>query len=181
MTLTFPDAVAGGPVRLGMEGRATIRGRDVVRVAVPAEDMMQAFAYRHLVPAQDWFAVATTGGGGRFTPPVLRGAVDQAVRVRSGTVTRVPLPGLGGWMADQVKLELSEPPEGLVVERVSREEGGVQLLLKADAKTVKPGLRGNLIVEGFFERSFSRPGGQGNMVRIPLGTLPAIPFEVVSM
>lgn len=181
MTLTLPGSGESRPVRLGLEGRATIRGREVIRAAVPAEDMMQAFAYRHLVTAQDWFAVVTSVGGGRFTPPVLRGAVNQGVRVRSGAVTRVPLPGLGGWMADQVKLELSEPPEGLAIERVSREEGGVQLLLKADAKKIKPGMKGNLIVEGYLERSFSRPGGQGNIARIPLGTLPAIPFEVVSM
>lgn len=180
LTLTLPDSDTPGPVRLAMEGRATIRGHEVVRAAVPAEDMMQAFAYRHLVPAQDWFAVVTAGGG-RFTPPTLRGAVNKPVRVRSGGVTRIPLLGLGGPMMDQVKLELSEPPEGLAIEKVSREEGGVQLLLKADAKTAKLGLRGNLIVEGFFERSFSRPGGKGNVMRIPVGTLPAIPFEIVSM
>jgi hypothetical protein len=34
-----------------MEGRAKIRGGDIVRPAVPAEDMMQAFAYHHLVAA----------------------------------------------------------------------------------------------------------------------------------
>ncbi|HPA19300.1 MAG TPA: PPC domain-containing protein [Verrucomicrobiae bacterium] len=180
LTLTMPDSATAGPVRLAMEGRATIRGREVVRAAVPAEDMMQAFAYRHLVPAEDWYAVVTTGGG-RFTPPALKVAVGNLVRVRTGAVTRIPLPGLGGPMMDQVRLELSEPPEGLAIERVSREGGGVQLLLKADPKTAKPGLKGNLIVEGYFERSFSRPGATGNTVRIPIGTLPAIPFEIVSM
>ena len=41
------------PVRLNLEGRATIQGREVAHAVVPAEDMMQAFAYRHLVPAQE--------------------------------------------------------------------------------------------------------------------------------
>ena len=36
-----------------------IGGREVVRQAVPAEDMMQAFIYHHLVPAK------TPGGGDR--------------------------------------------------------------------------------------------------------------------
>ena len=40
-------------INLSLEGRATIEGRQVVRPVVPAEDMMQAFAYRHLVPAQE--------------------------------------------------------------------------------------------------------------------------------
>ena len=41
------------PVRLTIEGRATIGGREVVHQAVPAEDRMQAFLWRHLVPAQE--------------------------------------------------------------------------------------------------------------------------------
>jgi hypothetical protein len=41
------------PVRLTIEGRATIDGREVVHQAVPVEDRMQAFLWRHLVPAQE--------------------------------------------------------------------------------------------------------------------------------
>ena len=41
------------PLRLTIEGRATIGGREVVHTAVPAEDRMQAFLWRHLVPAND--------------------------------------------------------------------------------------------------------------------------------
>ena len=41
------------PVRLTIEGRAKIGGREVVRQAVPVEDRMQAFLWRHLVPAQE--------------------------------------------------------------------------------------------------------------------------------
>jgi hypothetical protein len=41
------------PLSLAIEGRAKIGEREVVHVAVPAEDRMQAFLWRHLVPAQD--------------------------------------------------------------------------------------------------------------------------------
>jgi len=41
------------PVNLVAEGRARIGDRDVVHEAVPAEDRMQAFLWRHLVPAED--------------------------------------------------------------------------------------------------------------------------------
>lgn len=41
------------PVSLTVEGRATIGGREVAHEAVPSEDRMQAFLWRHLVPAQD--------------------------------------------------------------------------------------------------------------------------------
>ena len=41
------------PVTLSVQGVATIQGREVVRQGVPAEDRMQAFLWRHLVPAED--------------------------------------------------------------------------------------------------------------------------------
>jgi hypothetical protein len=41
------------PVTLAVEGHAKIDGRDVAHDAVPAEDKMQAFLWRHLVPAAE--------------------------------------------------------------------------------------------------------------------------------
>jgi len=53
MTLTAPLAAPEQPVALNLEGRATIGDSMVSHPAVPAEDMMQAFLYRHLVPSQE--------------------------------------------------------------------------------------------------------------------------------
>ncbi len=52
LTLTAPPTPPRTPVELRLEGRAMIGGREVVRPAVPAEDMMQAFSYHHLVPGK---------------------------------------------------------------------------------------------------------------------------------
>jgi hypothetical protein len=53
LMLTVPPTPSEEPISLRLEGRAIIQGREVVHPAVPAEDMMQAFFYRHLVPAKD--------------------------------------------------------------------------------------------------------------------------------
>ncbi len=49
--------VPTGPIKkaltLNLEGRAEIQGREVLRKAVPADDMEQAFIYHHLVPAKE--------------------------------------------------------------------------------------------------------------------------------
>jgi len=58
-TLTVPSE-ANSPISLSLAGQAIIQRRTVTRVAGPADDMMQAFIYRHLVPAED-FQVAITG------------------------------------------------------------------------------------------------------------------------
>jgi len=41
------------PVALAVEGRAKVGEREIVREAVPADDRMQAFLWRHLLPAED--------------------------------------------------------------------------------------------------------------------------------
>jgi len=41
------------PVALCIEGRAIVQDRTITHVAVPAEDRMQAFLWRHLVPANE--------------------------------------------------------------------------------------------------------------------------------
>jgi hypothetical protein len=46
-------AATEGPVDLVIEGRAKIDDQEVAHEAVPAEDRMQAFLWRHLVPAED--------------------------------------------------------------------------------------------------------------------------------
>jgi hypothetical protein len=43
-----------GPIRLSVVGTAKIHGEMIVHEAVPAEDRMQAFLWRHLVPAKDF-------------------------------------------------------------------------------------------------------------------------------
>ncbi|MCK5174864.1 MAG: PPC domain-containing protein [Planctomycetes bacterium] len=53
MKLKVPWNASREPMTLRLEGRGKIAGKQVVRPAIPAEDMMQAFLYRHLVPSQD--------------------------------------------------------------------------------------------------------------------------------
>jgi len=65
LSLKAPPTSIKEPVSLCLEGRAVIKGREIVRPAVPADDMMQAFFYRHLVPAKD-LKVAVIG---RAAPP----------------------------------------------------------------------------------------------------------------
>ena len=58
LTLTAPRMPSDTPIALHVEGRATIDGHAIVRQAIPAEDMMQAF----VVPPSR--SDAEAGGGG---------------------------------------------------------------------------------------------------------------------
>jgi hypothetical protein len=61
------------PVSLSVEGRAKIGDREVVHEAVPAEDRMQAFLWRHLVPAEELEALVYNPS---YEPPAERVAPE---------------------------------------------------------------------------------------------------------
>ena len=71
MTLTIAPNAAKDTSTIAVEGRATIQGRVVARRALPADDMMQAFAYRHLVPADGLRVSVLQRGSVRVVPRVL--------------------------------------------------------------------------------------------------------------
>ncbi len=178
MTLTAPRGVIKHPLALQLEGRAVIGGQTVSRPAVPSEDMMQAFLYRHLAPSQELLVKVT--GAGRLAPTIEL-ADRVPVGIPAGGTARVRLAAPAGPLLKDLKLELSGPPDGVTLQDVSVIPGGLALLLKADAEASHVGFADNLIVEAFMEVARRGPDGTttGQKQRVPLGVLPAIPFEVV--
>ncbi len=177
LTLTVSPQPQPAPLSLTLEGRATIQGHQVARLAVPADDMMQAFAYWHLVPASD------------LKVAVRRGAMLRVpIRVSSPDPLEIPAGGTARFhvqvptILTKVQFELSEPPEGIALRGASPVRDGTELVLQCDAAKAKPGLKGNLIVNISAERVAQAANAkqQANRQRISLGTLPAIPFEIVA-
>jgi len=52
VVLKATGSMAAKPCQLTLQGRASLDGRPIMHPAVPADDLMQAFIYRHLVPAE---------------------------------------------------------------------------------------------------------------------------------
>ena len=178
LTLTAPPITPNKPLTLSLAGRATIGGHQIVRPVVPAEDMMQAFLYRHLVPAGELKAVVS----GRAANTVVAILSELPVRIPAGGTAAVRMGVPAGKVFGQVHLELDEPPEGIAIAEESSTRQGTRIVLKCDAAKVKPGLKGNLIVNAFAVRSEGTPKEkpQPRGRRTPLGMLPAIPFEIVA-
>ncbi len=176
LTLTVAPNRPLEPVTLQMEGRAVIAGREVRRTAHAVEDMMQAFAYHHLVPAEDWMvAVMGRALGG----PAIRLVEDKTVKIPAGGTVRVPLSAPNWLPSNQIQFALNEPPEGISLQSVSAERGGLALVLRADSAKAKPGVKGNLIIDVFRAGGAGVPSANNRNRRAPMGTLPAISFEVV--
>jgi hypothetical protein len=178
LTLTVPSTPSKDPINLNLEGRAMIQGREIVHPVVPAEDMMQAFAYRHLVPAKE-LKVAVAGRQARKAWGKIVSATP--IKLRAGGMARVQVGLPTGVSLSNAQPELSEPTEGILIKGFWPTRDGMEIALQSDATKVKLGQKGNLIVKVFGQKS-GAPGkdkSQTNKQRIQLGTLPAIPFEIV--
>jgi hypothetical protein len=171
LTLTVPGGRTEKPIKLHLEGRATVQGKEVKKAAVAAEDMMQAFYYHHLVASSDWMVriLGNMRGANAWKP------VEKRVQVPTGGTAPVQVFVPSGRFNGSVQLALNEPPEGMSIQTVDQLRDGFAITLHADKDKLKPGAKGNLIVEAYMERSTP---GTLNKRRQPLGNLPAIPFEV---
>jgi hypothetical protein len=169
-----------------MEGVATVRGREVQRPVVPADDTMQAFIIHHFVTAQEFLVAvrdegATASANARKkraakpTPVVDTSSAalvsfdDKPVKVPAGGLAEIRLPKDEGPYTGLVHVELKDPPEGVHIQRSPASSAGTVLLVWTEPELVEAGMKGNLIVTAHVER-----GGKRVLV-----TLPAVPYEIL--
>jgi hypothetical protein len=198
LTLTVPAVATEEPLAVSLEGRALIKSRgEVVRDAVPADDRMQAFAYRHLVPADELNVFVSS----RFLQARNRPTVSSPLPIRipagGSAEIRLNIPGQI-LLANDLELELNDPPDGLTLQKLSTAVGVTTAVVKADAAKCKAGLKGNLVINAYVMRTPPAPptsaasaapataapavpaAKPARTLRVPLGTLPAMPFEVLA-
>lgn len=174
-TLTFPDTPTGKIEPVEITGTAEISGSQVTRKAVPADDMLQAFFYHHLVPTPQLLA---------YSMP--EQPAKKPIRIAQGTAKITSdTPGLAtvllppSFPKDGMKAELKNAPDGISIEGLTPSADGIQIAFRADAKKVKPGTRGNLLVELSTARLETK-GEKKEMKRWSMGLLPAIPFQLAA-
>jgi len=176
MTLSASGRPGKQPRSLQFEGRARIGGRTVVREASAAEDQMQAFLWRHLVPAGD----SVLGVHAKW--PVWRpfGSVKGGrVSIPAGGSVKVDLQAPYNPQTRSFTWKLDNPPAGIALESAEMAKPGMlSLTLSADPDVVKPGFCDNLIVAGYMERVGKGGGGAGKR-HVYVGVLPAIPTEIL--
>ncbi len=185
LTLTIPPDAPPRPINVQMEGVATVRGREVRRPVVPADDTMQAFIIHHIVTAQEFLvavrekgssntaktrkkAAGRTGSRRRWVGAALVSFGDKPVKVPAGGIAD-PTPNEGPYTG-LVHVELKNPPEGVHIQRSPSSSAGTVLLVWTEPDLVKAGMKGNLIVTAHVERDGKRV----------LVTLPAVPFEILA-
>ncbi len=188
--LTAPPNAPVQAFAMRLEGLAQIDGAPVVRPVMPAEDMMQAFLYRHLV-VQDELLVAVTGY--RPVPAIWRPLVP-GIELTSTNPVQIPLGGTAQVRVkapeilpdrrqsalESVRFRLAAQPRGITLNDATVVANGVVLTVKADANTALAGDSAHLIVEASTEVEGVASGGEvPRKKRVSLGVIPAIPIRVV--
>ena len=176
VTLTMPAKAPAKPVALKLEGRASIGGHIIRRHAVAADDVMQAFLYRHLVPAQEFLVFVQKS---RWGAPPVELAGNSPVRIPAGGSAMVRLKAAKRANFKGLQLQINGPPEGLSIHDVTVVPKGLSFQLKADKDVVS--IADNLIVEAFREYAVKKKDGTltGQKRRNSMGVFPAIPIEIV--
>ncbi len=179
MTLAAPIRRFDKPHILEMEGRATVDGIELVRAAKPADNVMQAFLYRHMVPA-DICMAAVTGGSRRAQS--LRVTNDLPIQIPSGGTTTVHVTFPANSRGDKISLELDQPPTGISIGEITQSRSSVTFELHADAALTPTDNVNNLIIVIIMEitRNSNNDKSKQETRRISLGVLPAIPIDIVA-
>lgn len=171
-TLTASPALQEGVTSLQVVGQATIDGETFTRRAIPADDRMQAFAYRHLVPAQE-LKLCVTGRGSSAVP-----TSNDPVSLTPGRTAKLRLGTARMRNAPQLAFELVDAPGGVSLTRTTLRGDYAELMLACDAATAKAGAAGNLVLAAFSVRPGAKDNPNARPQRTSLGFVPAIPFVI---
>ncbi len=179
MTLTAPRRSSDELIRLRLFGRARIGKVTATRPALPSEDVMQAFLWRHLAPSRELVMLVKKA---KWAPPTVRRVGETPLRIPARGEVEVRYKAMRR-KDRKLDLTLLEAPAGVTIHDVRNVTGGIAFTLKSDAEKVKPGTAGNLIIEAFVDLpAKAKDDGNKKKAKKPsrysLGVWPAVPFVV---
>ncbi|NLV41807.1 MAG: hypothetical protein GXY15_11340 [Candidatus Hydrogenedentes bacterium] len=175
MTLSAPARGIRDVFPLTLEGCAVSGETRVCRPVRPADDVMQAFLYRHLVPAQT--LVGTVRG--KVLPGRVRLSAGEPVSLCSGGKCEVEVLCPRGFPPQETRLQLNAPPEGVSLEGFERTPRGFRFRISLAGAALPNGYEENLIVEAVATVNTKTKAGKEEMREVLLGVLPAISIRVV--
>ena len=179
MTISVAAGAKAELYPLLLEGVASINKKMVRHDAVPADNTMQAFLWRHLVPAESLsLTVNPRGSGTSGYKRVERKPVALVPGESAAIQIALPAWQLKRLGRETILFKLNDPPEGITLEneKPKRYPGGVELQLKAESDIKPADNLENLIIEVHREYlTRNKDGSTGKKARYQLGFLPAIP------
>lgn len=158
--------------------RATARvnnGQSMQHLVVPTDNSMQAFLWRHLLPAQQ-LQVATMVSYQPFTFADIIETTAITLSKANECEYVIPLTKkLPEKAIKRYQLQIKEAPEGVELTDSRIEDTRIVLQFKCNEALAKTASRGNLIVEIIDIQTNPKKKKPQNR---PIGVLPAIPYQI---
>jgi hypothetical protein len=160
-TITAPRQIEGKVISPEITGTGMINGKAVTHHAVPVDNQMQAFLYRHLVPAKELVLAPVS----QRPPLAFEARIPKAgvIELPAGRETRISFNGRVSGPNKGYSIKLDNPPEGFSAvkngwigrtnNKDKKKDGkpfdknmaAGQIVLKVD-ESVAPGTRASLVV-----------------------------------
>ncbi|MBN2375604.1 MAG: PPC domain-containing protein [Sedimentisphaerales bacterium] len=179
LTIYVPNDAPDQPLALQLQGQALIGDRTVSHTGYPAENVMQAFLYRHLVSSQELLVVVRKTKW--RTPPIVLAGQNDYIRIPQGGSVQVRMKTPKRKVLQEMLLQLNDPPKGVSLNNMRVIPQGLEFNLKVDKDAMPVGFEDNLIVEAFREYLPTQKNGKPATMkrRDSMGVFPAIPIKIV--
>jgi len=176
MTLKSPYSKTDDQVvSLKLKGRARINDTNLIHSVVAADNVMQAFLYRHLVPAKDLMCLAQKS---RWKSAPFDIFNKRPIQIIAGDKVKVQVKTWSWLLKRKFHLELIDAPAGITLKNVAVKNKKLVFRIKADKDIIKNNLSGNLIIDTFVEAKPKEGQSPDKLKLDHIGLMPAIEFDV---
>jgi len=167
LTISLPDFIPLGITTLQIEGTAKIGNKIINRELVPAEEMIQAFSYKHLVPVKEFVINIIEKAKLTISPKI---SDNKILYIPKGGSIDVGMEiNRQEGLKDKLKFLLVIPPKGITLteKQITDLDKNTTITIKSNDKDSKTGYKGNLIFQIVNEN------------KKVICTVPAVPFEII--
>jgi hypothetical protein len=168
LTISLMDTANQRIITPQLAGSGIVANTTLTRDVIPVDEMMQAFSYKHLVPAQTIVLAITEKEDAKITPVL---AFNEPIRIPAGGSVQLNMDiTRQNNFQDKISIGLDNPPKGISAGEIqaAANDSLKTITIKADKKEFKVGYKGNLILTG-----------RANKKKI-ITASPAIPFIITS-
>ncbi len=174
VVLTVPSKIKKGDLELEIDAVAEIDGKEVVHKVIPSDEIMQAFLWTHVVPAEE-FRVDRSRRRWKVAHLAPK---KQQIELTPGGTAEIIVKSNKVRDTQRVFFELDNPPKGVVLkEMVPVKDLVSKLVIAADAnaKPVAENLVIRCLVEGKYEDKKTK---QQRTYVSDSGVLSAVPITI---
>ncbi len=143
--LKSPEKSKNNLVELKFEGSSVSNGKTITSTAIPADDVMQAFLFRHLLPRKSTMVSLLQN----THSPNVKLLTKTPVLLSSNSTVKIEIKVPKGIKEKDFILEFDNPPKGFSIKNIKLNNGIVSFDLITDKDMKSNKKIGNLILTGF--------------------------------